>query len=59
MEVDEELVAAYLAGAVIGTCRVWLACEPRVSALEMSYWFSRMAVPGLFQVMGLEKMLEN
>lgn len=57
--IDEELVASYLAGALVSTAGVWLSREKRPSATEMAYWFSRMAAPGLLEVMGLGAILED
>ena len=59
VEVDAELTAAYLAGAAVASARVWIASDPRPSATEMAYWFSRMAAPGLLEVMGLEELLNG
>lgn len=57
VKVEAELTAAYLAGAAVASARVWIASHPRPSATEMAYWFSRMAAPGLLEVMGLEELL--
>ncbi|MFW5729678.1 MAG: TetR/AcrR family transcriptional regulator [Spirochaetota bacterium] len=58
VEIDAERTAAYLAGALVATARHWVSSEPRESATQLSYWFSRMAAPGLLQIMGLEALLE-
>ena len=57
--IDAELTAAYLAGATIGSSRAWVFSEPREPAIAMAYWFSRMAAPGLLDVMGLRDLLDD
>ena len=57
--VDPDLVAQYLAGAAVSTAGWWICRDERDSAVAMAYWFSNMAVPGLFRAMGLEELLHD
>ena len=57
--VDEELTAAFLAGAAVASARVWVLREDRQSAVSPAYCFSQMAAPGLLGIMGLEELLEG
>ena len=58
-EVDAEMVASYLAGALVQSAGTWIMRSPRKSATEMSYWFSELAAPGLLATMGLSDLLEE
>jgi AcrR family transcriptional regulator len=57
--VDEELTAAFLAGAAVASARVWVLREHRQSAVSLAYWFSQIAAPGLLGIMGLGELLEG
>lgn len=57
--IDADLTAAYLAGAAVASARMWIFSEPRRPASAMAYWFSRMAAPGLLEIMGLRHLLEE
>lgn len=54
--IDPDLTAAYLAGALMAAGVHWLVTGMDKSALEMAYWFSSMAAPGLLDLMGLTDM---
>ena len=53
---DPDLTAAYLAGALMASGTHWVLTGMEKSALEMAYWFSSMAAPGLLDIMGLSEM---
>lgn len=57
--VDADLTASYLAGALIASGAHWVLTETGKSAAEMAYWFSRMAAPGLLDLMGLSNLLTD
>ncbi|TVR05347.1 MAG: TetR/AcrR family transcriptional regulator [Spirochaetaceae bacterium] len=57
--IDPDLIAGYLAGALVEVGGRWIISQPRRSATAMAYWFSQMAAPGLLQMMGLGSLLEG
>ncbi|TVQ26776.1 MAG: hypothetical protein EA383_04475 [Spirochaetaceae bacterium] len=57
--IEPELVAGYLAGALVEVSGRWITSKPRRSAAAMAYWFSQMAAPGLLETMGLSSLLEG
>ncbi len=57
--IEPDLVAGYLAGALVEVAGRWIISQPRRSAAAMAYWFSQMAAPGLLQMMGLSSLLEG
>ena len=50
---DPDLTASYLAGALLASGAHWITSDAPTTALEMAYWFSSMAAPGLLDLMGL------
>jgi AcrR family transcriptional regulator len=56
---DPGRTAAYLAGALVASARWWVLTRSDASALEMAYWFSRMAAPGLLEIMGLSHIVSD
>jgi hypothetical protein len=54
---DPDLIASYLAGALLGTCHRWLRMETPPKPIKMAYLFSAMAAPGLLQLQGLSDLL--
>lgn len=50
---DPDLTAVYIAGALMAAGAHWVVTGTEKSALEMAYWFSSMAAPGLLDLMGL------
>ena len=57
--IEPDLIAPYLAGALVQVAGQWITSHPRRSAAAMAYWFSQMAAPGLLQMMGLSSLLEG
>jgi AcrR family transcriptional regulator len=53
------LTAAYIGGALIFSARWWITSGSESSPLEMAYWFSRMAAPGLLEIMGLSHIVNE
>lgn len=57
--VNPDLLARYLAGALVAAAGWWILQEPRDSPSSMAYWFSRISAPGVLQVMGLDALLDG
>lgn len=50
---DPERIASYLSGALLGTLRWWLNSSDPPNSIQMAYWFSAMAAPGLLELEGI------
>jgi len=55
----QQLITQHLAGALLASARSWILQGKTQSAGEMAYWFSAMAAPGLYQLMGLDDLLKD
>ncbi|MDX2140212.1 MAG: TetR/AcrR family transcriptional regulator C-terminal domain-containing protein [Chloroflexota bacterium] len=51
--VPPELIAHYLAGALLGSIHWWLKTDLQATAETMAYQFSQLAVPGILDALGL------
>lgn len=54
--IDPDLTAAYMAGSLMAAGAHWVMTGMEKSALEMAYWFSSMAAPGLLDLIGLSEI---